>query len=66
MKTIKEFNKELEYIINTSVNGSTDYRELASFNQDYDCFNRYIDMQANEANKNGFPGIAQEMRKQKL
>lgn len=63
---LKEFNEELDYIIKTSYNGNLDTKTLTNFNQDRDCFNRYIDMQSNAAEKAGFKGIADKMRKQKL
>jgi hypothetical protein len=34
-----------------------------AFNYDPECFNRYIDMQANAAKADGFPGVAGDMRK---
>jgi hypothetical protein len=67
MKTIEEFNAELEYIQKQSVEASGgNWRKLKSFNCDYDCFDRYIEMQANQARKAGFPGIAEQMLKQRL
>jgi hypothetical protein len=66
METIKEFNDELNYIKETSYSGSADWRTLTSFNQDFDCFNRYVEMQAQQAENAGFKGIAEDMRKQKL
>jgi hypothetical protein len=35
------------------------------FNRDPECFNRYIDMQANAAREDGFPGIANDMLRYK-
>ena len=64
--TKQDWELELLYIEMKSVGGKDDPRTLTNFNQDKDCFNRYIDMQANGAEREGFAEIAEGMRKQKL
>jgi hypothetical protein len=61
MLNIQEWEEELNYIQTQSVRGSIDWRNLTTFNKDYECFNNYIEMQAKSADKDGFPGISNQM-----
>ena len=61
MKTQNEFNEELQYIMNRHED-----KDLTSFNNDKDCFNRYVDMQSNSAKREGFNKIASQMLFHKL
>ena len=64
--TKQDWELELLYIEIKSINGKDDPGTLTNFNKNKDCFNRYIDMQANSAEREGLPEIAEGMRKQKL
>lgn len=66
MLSIQEWEKELKYIQTQSERGSVDWRNLTSFNKDYECFNNYIEMQATSVDKDGFPGLAAQMLRWRL
>jgi hypothetical protein len=61
-KDIEAYREELEYIMVVSAAGATDWRTLEKFNKDFSCFNRYVGMQADAAERDGFKGIAESMR----
>jgi hypothetical protein len=58
--TEKEWMEELEYIETTYID-----KNLSNFNNDNDCFKRYVKMQAKFAAADGYGEIAEGMKKYK-